>query len=595
MAYIVITYANEESEAYDLPPREITLGRHTSNDVIIADAHVSRRHVKIFPRGGRFIAEDMGSRHGTLVNGDPINSHTLVHGDIIKLGGTRVTYFEEEEKVSQAPPESQVSVKEEHTGVLTANAFKNSPVEASQHANIVFKLARLSEKEISYHGYLNELTLILFEEIPAERVVVFTHQKHDNKYRVEIACNRKGVLHPNEHPWNLEVIHRVVTKQEALIFADQGGPNRPAVMSAMAAPIRHGEISIGALYMDHPTVAQQFTDMHLWVLVVMGAFAGAGMANSVILHRLNSNHEKLERAFQMGAPSVGKSEAARNLRQHLLRFAGNNETVMIGGPPGSGKDTAARNIHIMSGRERVIAVDCEAIPDDPRIWTGLRANADPAHPEELIGLFQEAAEGTLELRNIERLSPTGQGFLERVLTQGAYLTPGDAQPTPNQFRLIVTTNLTTQAARVKYLRPGLYEILSRNVIEIPPLAERIEDLQELTDYFSRGRFHVLGQDIAARLARLPWRRNLAELRDLIEQTTLACGANPSEAELEKQLALLLDCSGQGGEAILPLEEVTRSHVLRALNAAGRDIPQAAAMLGIPVETLKALLKSWGVA
>jgi hypothetical protein len=82
-------------ETYPLEKEEIWIGREPSNDVIIPDPEVSRRHARLVLRGGGYAIEDLGSTNGTLVNGELIAGLRLLrHGDVIELGEHTSLVFE---------------------------------------------------------------------------------------------------------------------------------------------------------------------------------------------------------------------------------------------------------------------------------------------------------------------------------------------------------------------------------------------------------------------------------------------------------------------------------------------------------------------
>ncbi|GAB4570573.1 MAG: hypothetical protein Kow0077_05020 [Anaerolineae bacterium] len=73
-----------------------TIGRHPDNDLVLDDVHVSRHHVQIRLRNGRFTLYDRQSKAGTRVNGQHVNEHILSPGDVIQIGGISILYTEEE-------------------------------------------------------------------------------------------------------------------------------------------------------------------------------------------------------------------------------------------------------------------------------------------------------------------------------------------------------------------------------------------------------------------------------------------------------------------------------------------------------------------
>ncbi len=77
-----------------LDRQQVTLGRARDNDVILDDPHVSRYHARIVMRYSQFVLQDLGSTHGTLVNGQPTQESVLRSGDVLSLGGVELVYEE---------------------------------------------------------------------------------------------------------------------------------------------------------------------------------------------------------------------------------------------------------------------------------------------------------------------------------------------------------------------------------------------------------------------------------------------------------------------------------------------------------------------
>ncbi|MBN2470897.1 MAG: FHA domain-containing protein [Anaerolineae bacterium] len=73
------------------------IGRHPDNDLVLDEPRVSRHHVQIRHRHGRFVLYDRQSRAGTVVNGQKINEHILTPGDVMRLGSISILYLEEDE------------------------------------------------------------------------------------------------------------------------------------------------------------------------------------------------------------------------------------------------------------------------------------------------------------------------------------------------------------------------------------------------------------------------------------------------------------------------------------------------------------------
>src|SRR5690349_17976466 len=92
MAKLVVTGSDGQTREFDID-REMTLGRHDGNDVVVKEEKASRRHCRVKPRADRVMLEDLKSSNGTRVNGHRIKAeYVLKHGDAITIGGTKIVF-----------------------------------------------------------------------------------------------------------------------------------------------------------------------------------------------------------------------------------------------------------------------------------------------------------------------------------------------------------------------------------------------------------------------------------------------------------------------------------------------------------------------
>ncbi len=86
---------DQTDKRFELRPGSNVIGRGTDSDLQLLDQGVSRRHVDIQYDGNRATAYDLGSTNGTTVNGHEINSQPLRHGDVIRVGHTRIVFHQD--------------------------------------------------------------------------------------------------------------------------------------------------------------------------------------------------------------------------------------------------------------------------------------------------------------------------------------------------------------------------------------------------------------------------------------------------------------------------------------------------------------------
>lgn len=239
---------------------------------------------------------------------------------------------------------------------------------------------------------------------------------------------------------------------------------------------------------------------------------------------------------RVSADLVGSSAAMQALRETVARVAPSDATVLLSGPSGSGKENAARALHAASPRARgpFEAVNCGAIPADlaEAELFGAEPGAYTGSTRQRIGRLEAANGGTLFLDEIGDLPLPLQVKLLRALETRTVERLGSNRPTPVDFRLVAATNLDLEAAvGERRFRADLYWRLAVILIDLPPLADRVSDLEALVAHFSgaqRQRLHLTPEGLGA-LAEHPWPGNLRELRNLVERA-LALGERVLDAE-----------------------------------------------------------------
>lgn len=226
---------------------------------------------------------------------------------------------------------------------------------------------------------------------------------------------------------------------------------------------------------------------------------------------LRSTVRKLEDAGEI----LGSSTAMQAVRDIVARVAGTSSTVLITGETGTGKELVARAIHRNSKRSRnpFIAINCGAVTEtllESELFgheKGAFTGADKAR----AGLFEAAHEGTLFLDEVAEMSHAAQAKLLRVLADGEIQRVGSTVTRHVDVRVLAAThrNLKERVMEGEF-REDLYYRLAVLPIQLPPLRERMEDLEELCG--------VLARRIAAEMKVPPRPLSRAALEHLLQYT-----------------------------------------------------------------------------
>ncbi|MBI2890165.1 MAG: sigma-54-dependent Fis family transcriptional regulator [Nitrospirae bacterium] len=304
---------------------------------------------------------------------------------------------------------------------------------------------------------------------------------------------------------------------------------------------------------------------------------------------------------------VARSAAIRRVVVLADRVAQTDAPVLLTGESGSGKEKIARHIHFRSNRSRgpFIPVNCGALPEnllESELFghvKGAFTGADRDHK----GLFEAAAGGTLLLDEVGEIPPAVQVKLLRVLQDRQVRPVGSAESRPVNVRVIAATNRDLEAmVSHRVFRKDLYYRLNVIRIEMPPLRARREDILPLAQGFVRracSTYHCgpcsLSAQALDRLLTYQWPGNVRELEHAMERAVVLAEGKPKIEEIDLPPELL----GRGGpteadEALLPLAEVERLHILSVLQRCGENRRETARVLGIATNTLWRKLREYGV-
>jgi len=303
---------------------------------------------------------------------------------------------------------------------------------------------------------------------------------------------------------------------------------------------------------------------------------------------------------------IGVSRAMEQVLKTALRVADVDSGILIHGESGTGKELIARILHNRSTHRRereFVAINCTAIPDEileSELFGSVRG-AYTGAIQTRKGLVEAADGGTLFMDEIGDTSPQFQSKLLRVIQEKEIRRVGETASRPVDVRILAATNRDLKKMIGEgAFREDLYYRLSVIDIVIPPLRERKEDILPLAEYFLQdinGRLGTEVEGISARtmavLMAYPWPGNVRELRNSLERAALLSGHKMLEPEdfplaLEHYLGLAEE--KHRGDEIIPLKEMERRHLLKAMQRYNYNQKVVAKKLGIGYTTLWRKLK-----
>jgi two-component system nitrogen regulation response regulator GlnG len=324
---------------------------------------------------------------------------------------------------------------------------------------------------------------------------------------------------------------------------------------------------------------------------------------------------------------IGKAPAMQEMFRAIGRLSRSSMTVLVTGESGTGKELVARALHENSPRANgpFIALNTSAIAAEllESELFGHEKGAFTGASERRIGRFEQANGGTLFLDEIGDMSPALQTRLLRVLAESEFFRVGGQSPIRVDVRVIAATHQDLrQAVQTGQFREDLFHRLNVMRIEVPPLRERREDIDELAHFYLEQAAaelgvapKTLGKGARDAFLRYDWPGNVRELVNVCRRLTVTAPgreisiedlprelggtvSTPSNNEWTSGLALWADNRLISAESTPLLEDALpafeRTLILAALRRARGRRQKAAKLLGWGRNTLTRKIKELGL-
>ena len=315
---------------------------------------------------------------------------------------------------------------------------------------------------------------------------------------------------------------------------------------------------------------------------------------------------------------IGESAAFRNALTAVSQVAPLNKPVLVVGERGTGKELVAARLHYLSSRWEgpFLKLNCAAISDNliESELFGHEAGSFTGAARAHQGRFERADGGTLFLDELANTSSLVQEKLLRVIEYGEFERVGGRRTQRADVRLIAATNEDLpRLAAARRFRLDLLDRLAFDVITLPPLRERAEDIPLLADYFATNMAKELGRelfpgftaDATSALLRHPWPGNLRELKNVVERAVYRAAPGTAVDEIILDPFRSPFRPGSGDEhapspaaLALPLDlkavvqELEIDLINKALAAAKFNQRRAAEQLGLTYHSLRGYLKKY---
>ena len=322
---------------------------------------------------------------------------------------------------------------------------------------------------------------------------------------------------------------------------------------------------------------------------------------------------------------IGESPQLAAALDHISRLAAIDRSVLITGERGTGKELAAERLHYLSPRwdQTFTKINCSAITEtllESELF-GHEAGAFTGATRQHIGRFELTDGGTLFLDELATMSLRLQEKLLRVIEYGEFERVGGQKTLQVDVRLVGATNANLPAlADEGFFRWDLLDRLSFDVVHLPPLREREDDLYQLAQHFSVRMCRELGWDYfpgfsdsaTRQLSAHHWPGNIRELKNVVERSlfrtadpehpiaTIVIDPFSSTAEAAAtHLATPEQAEGTSSIKRTPdwpvslknlLREAELDWLHRALAACDQRQNEAAKLLGLSYDQMRALMR-----
>ena len=369
-------------------------------------------------------------------------------------------------------------------------------------------------------------------------------------------------------------------------------------------------------------ILKPFELEEIFELMNRGLEAGKLMKRAVAIPALAAAQEDSDQI-------IGKCKAMQEVYKMIGQVAESDVTVLIRGESGTGKELVARAIYQHSRRKEgpFLAVNCAAIPEtllESELF-GHEKGAFTGANKRRIGKFEQCNQGTILLDEVGDMALTTQAKILRVLQEGKFERIGSNETVRVNVRVLASTHRKLEEMiKQGTFREDLYYRLKIMTITLPPLRDRKEDIQELTEYF----FHFYNRQLDTQVSYIDplvfdkllpyqWPGNVRELANTIKRGLILCKGEvmtereiifdvddeatefSNEQELETVLVKRLDPLftdilrfwGTSLHANL-LEKVEKFLIQKALFETKGNQVQAARLLGISRNTLRSRIEKY---
>ncbi len=484
---LVLVQGEGIPEVTPLGGSSITLGRASSNDVVLRSERVSRTHAEIAFQKGAFFVTDRDSKNGVRVDGKKTNRAILSHGSTIAIGGCELRFEQCDPGITAG--ERLIALK--RSDLLSGMGDSTLKPLASKLEARFYP----AESLIARQG--KRLSGIFFIETGRVRVVDLNDEGGERLV---------DILEPESLLGERSLLSDSLEKRSFIADTDLWLLHLPRqIFSAALA--------------KEPRAEKAFRKSLLGKLRAAQSRTHAGLRRLDDLAGLLTSTE---------VEVVGNDRRVRGARETVERRSKEGKPVLILGEAGVGKRTLARHYHqaAFGNNEPYVEVSSTEMKRGGLSLFGVEGDPDATHMSGRMGYIEMVGRGTVCVTRAERLDAHQQEMLVTYLRKGWFQRMYGQERVEAETRIVLVAK-GGEAEVKKRLIPELWDILKGAKVTLSPLSARPKDIPMLADHFLKRYAKTAGapstglaREALDRLVSYNWPGNLTELANVIERAVL---------------------------------------------------------------------------
>ena len=511
LAYLVIREGTKWTDVVRLEAgKTSTIGRASTNKVVIRDERASRIHAELFFSNGEWRLRDLESRNGTLINGEStIGDYELKPQDCIRIANCHISFVTDLSSAFPDNIEADTGVLLKHLAADTNEAdFEGivdelAGLEAAEelasdgsqfpttitHRKLQTKLLDRRSQPKGVSDAVASLCRIAFElanqndekgiadtaldgifdgtESNAAALLLAPYDLDEPPTSSDVTVIAwKTVGTPKYHRLTKYLAKTVLESGEAVLgrdisddsqIASRDSKGEIASTSIICAPVRYDKQVVGLLHAYSTAGESSLTPDDLEFILALADNVGLALKNvsremELVedLSQSRSEIQQLRSQLESETEMIGVSPALDQVKQDIVHAAPSRATVLIRGESGVGKELIARAVHFASPRNKgpFVCLNCAALSESllESELFGHEKGAFTGATDRKIGKFEAANQGTLMLDEIGEMSMAVQAKFLRVLEGHSFERLGGNQSIETDVRVIAATNRDLEVA-----------------------------------------------------------------------------------------------------------------------------------------------------